>query len=370
MKLHRIIFANCVWAAVFVIGCRSAVHAPSPPEFERAEKKQDLCEIAVIRYCREKDPGEDVAQIFVQLAEKGDPRGTMWLARLYKKGRCSMPMRPDYAQKMATDVIADIKRLAEKGDREAQFLLGAAHQEALGTDRNLEKARQWYNRAAEAGHVLAMNNLGFMLAMGHGGDPNIVKARFLFSRAAEQGSFTALHNIVEFGPSDQGDQQRLQALRSVAAVQALGMRKDEGIRFLAERGLIANPNDYQQDEYKERQRYRFRQDGLVLNVDVSDRITNVEGHAHGSIGKQQFRGENPLGLSWKANGRSTVETFGTPDDHGYHEPDEAYGYVYRMDNVCFVVLTGYEGDRTVKLWRVFEKWAVKYPPAVSAQLNK
>jgi len=371
MRCARIISAILVAALAALLGCRSTTTETSDSRRPDTPKiDNDACQVAVRHYTIEDIPNGEIVRLFEQLAQKGDIRGKMWLARFYDKGRCSMPKRPELAQKMAAEVIAGIARLAERADPEAQFLLGAAYQEGLGVPQDFKQAREWLSQSANAGRPMAMNNLAFMLAWAHGGEPDINQARLLLSRAAELGSSTAVRQLSDYGASEGDDAERLKLLRSTPLVQAVGMQKNEGIKFLVKHGLISDPGGYEQDEHRQLKRHRFRQDGIVLSVDASDRITNVEGHAKGSLGPNQYRGEIPLGIPWSATGRSIVDALGKADDHGYIEADHAYGFAYRIQNVFFVVATSYEGERNPKLWRVYEKWAAKYAPPPFLELRK
>ena len=51
--------------------------------------------------------------------------------------------------------------LAEQGDVDAQFKLGYMYDFALGMPQDLEKGEYWYQKAAENGHIVAMNNLAY-----------------------------------------------------------------------------------------------------------------------------------------------------------------------------------------------------------------
>jgi hypothetical protein len=308
-------------------------------------------------------PESEILELFEQLAKDGDPRGTMWLARFNLLGWLSVPKRPDVAQTLAKEALAGVTERAEKGDPESQFLMGAAYHKGLGVELNLEKAVSWYSNAAVAGHLTAMNNLASMLAQGHGVEPDIASARFWWTRASELGSTTASSNLLKCGYKEGNDGEKLKRLRSVPLVQAIGMQRDEGIKWLVSKSLVSDSTAYEVevDEQKGLTRYRFRADGILLAMDVSGRIRGVEGHAKGSLGTNQFRGEIPLGLSWKDNGNATIKVLGEPNsDRGYVKADNAYGYAYQIDNLIFVALIGYEGDETLKLFRVYERWAAKY----------
>jgi uncharacterized protein len=52
-----------------------------------------------------------------------------------------------------------LKPQAEKGNDEAQYLLGWMHQTGQGAERDLAQAGQWYEKSAVQGHTSARNNL-------------------------------------------------------------------------------------------------------------------------------------------------------------------------------------------------------------------
>ena len=64
--------------------------------------------------------------------------------------------------------VDSLKPLAATGDIEAQYTLATVLENAPPPLRDLEGARQWYQRAAEGGHAAAQNNLGAMHFDGRG----------------------------------------------------------------------------------------------------------------------------------------------------------------------------------------------------------
>lgn len=75
-------------------------------------------------------------------------------------------------------------RAAERGDAEAQFLLGMAYSEGRGVPQDGEAAVRWYARAAEQGHPRAQNNLGVAYDHGRGVPQDYVRAYLWFNLAA------------------------------------------------------------------------------------------------------------------------------------------------------------------------------------------
>jgi TPR repeat protein len=68
--------------------------------------------------------------------------------------------------------------------RDAMFDRGVHYDES----RDYAKARDYYRRAAKAGHVGAMVNLGVLYEKGRGGPPDYAKTREWYQRAADAGS--------------------------------------------------------------------------------------------------------------------------------------------------------------------------------------
>jgi TPR repeat protein len=85
--------------------------------------------------------------------------------------------------------------LAESGDSDAQFLLGAAYASS-GDETDYAEAAQWYVKAAEQNHALAQFNLGIMYSKGQGVDRDKTRSQMWMTKAAELGDAGAQY---EFG---------------------------------------------------------------------------------------------------------------------------------------------------------------------------
>ena len=83
-----------------------------------------------------------------------------------------------------------IKPQAEKGDANAQFILGFLYDEGKGVPQDYTEAAKWYRRAAEQGNKAARHNLGLM-----GEQDQVWRDRAEMQkwhqRAAEQGNTAA-----------------------------------------------------------------------------------------------------------------------------------------------------------------------------------
>ncbi len=81
--------------------------------------------------------------------------------------------------------------LAELGDVEAQFNLGVMYDQGAGVDQSLEKAADWYRKAAEQGFIDAQTNMGIMYFDGQGVPRDHNEASRWFQLAAGQGDTEA-----------------------------------------------------------------------------------------------------------------------------------------------------------------------------------
>ena len=64
-----------------------------------------------------------------------------------------------------------------------------------GVAQDYAQARQWYQKAAEAGNADAMVNLGFLYEKGWGVTQDYAQARWLLQQAAEAGIGDAMVNL-------------------------------------------------------------------------------------------------------------------------------------------------------------------------------
>lgn len=91
--------------------------------------------------------------------------------------------------------LAKIEESAALGHPPAQLQIGELYKLGQLYDRDLGVARQWFERAANGGNVLAMHRLGVMAARGEGGpvDPKVSIA--WFEKAASFGLVDSQYNL-------------------------------------------------------------------------------------------------------------------------------------------------------------------------------
>src|SRR2546430_2679191 len=75
------------------------------------------------------------------------------------------------------------QKAAENGYNDAQCNIAYLHYIGEETEKNLEKAFYWYQKAAEYGNDVAINNLAACYENGEGTEKNLEKAFYLFQKA-------------------------------------------------------------------------------------------------------------------------------------------------------------------------------------------
>ncbi len=133
-------------------------------------------------------PGGIANQSLRAAALGGDPAAAFEIARRFLNGEGVAPNPGRAAQWYAYAV--------DRGSVPAAYRLGALYEKGVdGVPRDLAKARALYERAANAGNVASMHNLGVMLASGDGGPSDYAGAARWFTRAAERGMRDSQYNL-------------------------------------------------------------------------------------------------------------------------------------------------------------------------------
>ena len=94
-----------------------------------------------------------------------------------------------------TDDLTQIFRRATQGDPEAQCHIGICYYEGKGIEQDVQKAVEWYRKAAEQGYADAQNRLGVRYDRGEGVEENSKIANEWYLKAAKQGHAKAQFNI-------------------------------------------------------------------------------------------------------------------------------------------------------------------------------
>lgn len=91
--------------------------------------------------------------------------------------------------------LAALRDIAQRGDPQAQFLLGQACMEGRGIELDQQAGMHWFERAANAGLAIAMNMLGRCHELGTGTAVNPGLAAVWYRKAAGEGLDWAMYNL-------------------------------------------------------------------------------------------------------------------------------------------------------------------------------
>jgi putative methionine-R-sulfoxide reductase with GAF domain len=91
------------------------------------------------------------------------------------------------AQRPRVMSLADLRKLANRGDADAQWQIGVRYHNGDGLPHDDAQAMQWFHRAAEQGHVTAQATLGAYYWAGRGVPQDLSQAYFWSALALAQG---------------------------------------------------------------------------------------------------------------------------------------------------------------------------------------
>lgn len=131
---------------------------------------------------------ELAAHWLAQAADRRDARGMNAYGRAYEEG---FGVAQSYRWARHWYEVA----ATEKNDAEAMRNLARLHRQGLGTARHDSLALAWYLKAAGAGSLDAVVDVGLMYAEGVNGRRNVDQALSWFQRAANAGSPRAMYAI-------------------------------------------------------------------------------------------------------------------------------------------------------------------------------
>ncbi len=93
------------------------------------------------------------------------------------------------------EAYKEFSRLAQKGDIDAQTMLGEMYLDGIGVKENPKEAYKWLSKAANSGDKEAQYLLGFMYENGIGLKMDISKAVLWYQKAANKGDVMAMYNL-------------------------------------------------------------------------------------------------------------------------------------------------------------------------------
>ena len=112
--------------------------------------------------------------------------------------------------------LADLRKLANQGDADAQWRMGVRYHNGEGVPHDDAQAIQWYQRAAEQGHVTAQATLGAYYWAGRGVPKDLSQAYFWSAVALAQGDKNSKSRLE--GLSTQMTRAQVSAARQQAEI--------------------------------------------------------------------------------------------------------------------------------------------------------
>lgn len=109
----------------------------------------------------------------------------------YKEGKAA------YLKEDFVTAVRELKQAADKGDPDAQSLLGFMYERGMGIKQSDSEALSLYRKAAAQGNAGAQYHLGVLYEEGRGVQKNETQALTWFKKSAEAGEQTAMHRIAE-----------------------------------------------------------------------------------------------------------------------------------------------------------------------------
>lgn len=100
-----------------------------------------------------------------------------------------------YEKQDYKNAILHLRRGAENGDSECQYLLGLMYENGQGVSQSYEQAVIWYSKASDQEHDQATYNIAMMYHLGKGVALDESKAFELFSILAKKGNYSSQVNV-------------------------------------------------------------------------------------------------------------------------------------------------------------------------------
>jgi len=111
------------------------------------------------------------------------------------------------------------QKAADQGYAKAQCDLGKMYFHGTGTAKNLEKVFEYYEKAANQGNRIAQYDLGYMYKNGQGTAKNLEKALEYFQKGADQGDIHSRIEIQKLSESKSAIPSVIQISENSVAIQ-------------------------------------------------------------------------------------------------------------------------------------------------------
>ena len=176
----------------------------------------------------------DESQLQVR-PKDGDSSLSLSRVSLIARGRRDAAILTEPPPLKPGDPLSETRRLAEEGDADAQYDLGAEYYDSS----DYAEAAKWWRRAAEQGHAQAENALGALYSYGEGVTRDFAEAARWFRKAAERGHAVAQCYVSSrYYDGDEVPQDYVQAYMWID-LAASGSTGDDQKTYSSRRGAIA-----------------------------------------------------------------------------------------------------------------------------------
>ena len=135
------------------------------------------------------------AEYLQRAAAKNVPEAEASLAYWVNNGRGGLAKDNVKGEQWAKKALADGLTAKAKNSVEAQTVLGRLYESGLGVPKDLGKAAELYQKAADQGLASAQVNLGAFYYLGEGVPMDLEKAKELYQKAADQGLAVGERNL-------------------------------------------------------------------------------------------------------------------------------------------------------------------------------
>lgn len=132
---------------------------------------------------------EKAFQLYLAAAERGNAEAQFVVGGMYYKGQGTDPDR--------LKAFKWLRRAEQQGKTspESLALIGSMYLQGIGVPQNYLEAKRYLHQAAEQGDLSAKKDLAFIYYNGFGEEPDFAKALALYTEVALQGDAAAQNNV-------------------------------------------------------------------------------------------------------------------------------------------------------------------------------
>lgn len=211
--------------------------------------------------------------------------------------------KADEMQKELNDASAEIKKLADAGDKDAQFAMGLLLSNQQG---QMEKVVDYYTAASKQGQLQAMNNLGYIIAASSREVDKQKEGIALIKKASDGGLNAARRNMAQIYLNGMAGETRNADAAEKLLVTASGDGDADATYMLSQLYLGAGGTDKQNDAKGFDLLKKAAKDGNATALDTLGTLY-LQGGSVG--GKADAKGEKIGAIEVKPDPNAAVAQF-------------------------------------------------------------